>query len=168
MAYSAIDVSKYVINRSYDIDFRISNLELQKILYYIQAAFLVEKNKKCFEEKILAWEYGPVVREVYDEYKICGRARIPRQAESRKPVLNLETFEINLEKVSFNIGEVDKGIINKILKAYSNITNPFELVRKTHSEEPWIKGRESGVISEKDMKDYYGNNLNKLYNIQEN
>ena len=35
MAYSAIDVSKYVINRSYDIDFRISNLELQKILYYI-------------------------------------------------------------------------------------------------------------------------------------
>lgn len=167
MLYSAIDISKYVINRSYDINFRISNLELQKILYYIQAAFLVEKNKSCFGEKILAWEYGPVIREVYDEYKVCGRSRIPRQNESKKPVFNFETFEVKLKSVSLNIDEMDKIIINKILDAYSDVTDPFELVRKTHSEDPWKKGRASGVISEDDMKVYYSNNLDKLYNIRE-
>lgn len=66
------------------------------------------------------------------------------------------------------MGKLIKELLTNHKMAYSNITNPFELVRKTHSEEPWIKGRKSGVISEKDMKDYYGNNLNKLYNIQEN
>ncbi len=167
MVYKAIDISKYVINHSYDMNFKISNLELQKILYYIQAAFLVEKNEKCFEEKILAWEYGPVIREVYDEYKVCGRMRIPRQDESKKPVFDLKTFAVKLVNVALNINEFDKAIINKIMSAYSNVTNPFELVEKTHSEEPWKKGRLTGIISTRDMKIYYSNNLDKLYNIQE-
>lgn len=165
MIYSAIDISKYVINQSYDINFRISNLELQKILYYIQAAFLVEKNNKCFKEKILAWEYGPVIREVYDEYKICGRARIPKQNKGTKVVFNPETFKIELQNVDVDINEIDRKIIYKILKAYSSISDPFELVRKTHSEDPWKKGRLSGVISTEDMKNYYSKNLDKLYNI---
>lgn len=56
MAYNVLDVCRYVINYSNDKDYGISNLKLQKILYFIQAYFLISANKKCFEEKIEAWD----------------------------------------------------------------------------------------------------------------
>ena len=48
--YNVLDVAIYVINYAYDAGCgeSMSNLKLQKILYYIQAAFLVEKNRECF------------------------------------------------------------------------------------------------------------------------
>jgi len=55
----------------------VSNLKLQKILYFIQAEFLVVKGIPCFEEEIIAWGFGPVVLEVYHEYKVYGAAGIP-------------------------------------------------------------------------------------------
>ena len=50
--YNVLDVAIYVINYAHDADCgeSMSNLKLQKILYYIQAAFLVEKNRECFKE----------------------------------------------------------------------------------------------------------------------
>ena len=49
--YNVLDVAIYVINYAHDADCgeSMSNLKLQKILYYIQAAFLVEKNRECFK-----------------------------------------------------------------------------------------------------------------------
>ena len=66
--YNVLDISKYVINYSHDIGASITNLKLQKILYYIQAAFLVNKQEKCFAEPIVAWEFGPVSVETYNQY----------------------------------------------------------------------------------------------------
>lgn len=43
MTYNALDVSQYVIKYSNEQDYGISNLKLQKILYFIQAYFLIEK-----------------------------------------------------------------------------------------------------------------------------
>ena len=63
--YKAISVAKYIINYSNSIDSPISNLKLQKLLYYVQAAFLVEEGKKCFCDEIVAWAFGPVVPDVY-------------------------------------------------------------------------------------------------------
>ena len=52
--YNVLDVAIYVINYAYDAGCgeSMSNLKLQKILYYIQAAFLVEKNRECFKAVI--------------------------------------------------------------------------------------------------------------------
>ena len=38
--YNALDVSRYIINYSNDKNYGISNLKLQKILYFVQAYFL--------------------------------------------------------------------------------------------------------------------------------
>ena len=76
--YNVLDVAIYVINYAHDADCgeSMSNLKLQKILYYIQAAFLVEKNRECFKAVIIAGEFGPVIPEVYQKYKIYGRRGI--------------------------------------------------------------------------------------------
>jgi uncharacterized phage-associated protein len=45
-----------------DIGDVISNLKLQKLLYYAQGFYLAIYGKALFEEDIVAWEHGPVVR----------------------------------------------------------------------------------------------------------
>ncbi len=79
MSYNVIDVCRHVINYSNEHDYGVSNLKLQKLLYFIQAYFLTNKkdNTPCFDEKIEAWDFGPVVPEAYHEYKQYGSGDIP-------------------------------------------------------------------------------------------
>ena len=49
---NACDISRYIINYSNKKDYGISNLKLQKILYFVQAYFLItEPYTACFNEK---------------------------------------------------------------------------------------------------------------------
>ena len=75
--YNVLDVCRYVINYSNDKDYGISNLKLQKVLYFIQAYFLISTPEQCFRERIEAWDFGPVVPEAYREYKQFGSSNIP-------------------------------------------------------------------------------------------
>ncbi|MBQ8682011.1 MAG: DUF4065 domain-containing protein [Bacilli bacterium] len=68
--YSALDIVKYIIISEREKGHIISNLKLQKVLYFIQAEFLVIKNEPCFKEDIIATDFGPIILEVYHEYKI--------------------------------------------------------------------------------------------------
>ena len=43
MSYRVLDVCRHVINYSNKHDYGISNLKLQKVLYFIQAYFLITK-----------------------------------------------------------------------------------------------------------------------------
>lgn len=62
--YRAIELSKYIVSKCIDDGFPISNLQLQKILYYIQRDFL-RIGKPAFPDAIEAWQFGPVVPNVY-------------------------------------------------------------------------------------------------------
>lgn len=54
--YNVIDIAKYVINKSIEMEAPpISNLKLQKILYFIQGEFLSVLRKPAFLEEIQAW-----------------------------------------------------------------------------------------------------------------
>jgi len=67
--YSALDIAWYVVDYVKQNEEEITNLQLQKIIYYIQEAFLRKKGKPLFYTPIEAWKLGPVVREVYNYYK---------------------------------------------------------------------------------------------------
>lgn len=63
-----IRISEYVIRISNEKGYKISNLRLQKILYYIQGYSLKFLNKKAFEGDIQKWQYGPSVLLSYFKY----------------------------------------------------------------------------------------------------
>lgn len=67
---SALDIAEYFI--AMDSEDEVSNLKLQKLLYYAQGSFLAIFNKPLFKEHIEAWRHGPVIREVYNYYKEYG------------------------------------------------------------------------------------------------
>ena len=72
--YLALEIAKYIIDKCTKDNCPISNLQLQKILYYIQREFL-QQGEIAFPEEIEAWQFGPVVPEVYRQY--CGFGALP-------------------------------------------------------------------------------------------
>lgn len=129
MSYSALEIAKYVINHEHDNGREISNLRLQKLLYFVQAKILVETGNPCFEDEMEAWEYGPVVPTVYEVYKRYGSLPISGKQ--------------NLSGIIDS--EIEK-YIGEILDYFSN-TPTFELVQITHNQTPWIEAKNKGLHS---------------------
>ena len=119
--YSAIAVANHIIEYEHSKDRLISNLKLQKLLYFVQAQFFIEYEKPCFRDKIEAWSFGPVVPDVYHIYKYYGGMDITRQKGK---------FEID-------ITTEDKNIIDGVLDFFSE-TPIYRLVEITHHQTPWI------------------------------
>lgn len=163
---NVIDIAKYIINSFDDKEFRISNIELQKVLYYLQAAFLVEFNKPCFEEKIIAWKYGPVVEEAYRKFSVFGSQDIPKQEKSENFEFNFEKMKIEKNEKKYIPNQKEKEVIDNVIEAYGNVEDPFYLVKKTHDEDPWKNTDINKEIEIKKILDYYieDENRKKIYN----
>ena len=116
-------------------------MKLQKILYFIQAKFLVEKNTPCFSEKIEAWTFGPVIPEVHQQYKIFGNAHIPC---------------VDVQD-DFKISEQDKALIDNMIDKCSKFT-ASQLVEITHRQTPWKKAYRSyqnNEITQLSIKEFF-------------
>lgn len=154
----ALDVARYIVNKSHDYKYTISNLKLQKLLYFCQAVFLVESKgiKKCFEENIEAWDFGPVVPVVYREFKRYGGLNIPKIIEYKDYSKGLW----NLEIVKYNdtiIDKVTRDQIDNVIKHFGKFS-ASKLVDITHHQAPWIqayKRRKNSVISIDSIYDYF-------------
>mgnify|MGYP003207661723 CR=1 FL=1 len=69
MGYKAVDVARRMVQLSIENKLWITNLQLQKILYFTWIDYYKKGNGRLFEDKKFeAWKYGPVVKEVYYEY----------------------------------------------------------------------------------------------------
>src|SRR5437016_8859052 len=66
---SARKIADYLIAFAHRVGDPISNLKLQKLLYYAQAWYLALHNEPLFPESIEAWVHGPAVPPVYGKFK---------------------------------------------------------------------------------------------------
>lgn len=138
--YHVLDICRYTINYSNKKQYGISNLKLQKLLYFIQAYFvaLTDSHTPCFEERIEAWDFGPVVPVAYNEYKAYGSADIPY-------IDSYIDFDYNnmwnSRRISFDetcIAEEDRGLIAAVIDQFSDYSST-DLVNLTHRQAPWSK-----------------------------
>jgi uncharacterized phage-associated protein len=110
--YSALDLSKYIVAKCIDDEYPITNLQLQKILYYIQRDFL-NRGDIAFPDNIEAWQFGPVVPNVY--YHYCGFGSMP----------------ISFPYEPFNVSYKDKKVIDMIVEQ-KRVLKPWTMVSETH------------------------------------
>lgn len=124
--YDAVDLSKYIVTKCIADGHPISNLQLQKILYYIQKDFL-NRNDIAFPDAIEAWQFGPVVPDVY--YYYCGYGAMP----------------ISIENGGVAVSPVDAAVIDKIVEEKREL-NPWDLVEETHKKDgAWAKIYRNGL-----------------------
>ena len=120
MKYDALEVARYILTQCFNSGLPISNLKLQKILYFVQGEFYRRTGKPLFENEICAWQFGPVVPDVYYEYCIYAGTPI-------------------LESYATSIEHNDATIINDVINNKINVPT-WELVNQTHqSGTPWYE-----------------------------
>lgn len=74
--FSAMDFAKFIINFCTVNEMAISELKLQRILYYIQLAFICHLQREAFTDDIEAGKYGPFIRTVHKKYSSYGSTKI--------------------------------------------------------------------------------------------
>lgn len=80
---TALNISRYIVAKSWERERPITNLRLQRLLYFLQALSLVLTGNPAFEDEIKAWASGPVVPTVYYEYSIFGAGCIYDKNDAR-------------------------------------------------------------------------------------
>lgn len=145
---SARKLADYIIRFAHECGEPISNLKLQKLLYYAQAWYLARHGKPLFDERIEAWVHGPAVPPVYGAFKKWAWQTI------EKP-----DSPIRLSP------HVQKHV-NEVLEQYGPLT-PIHLEQLTHREDPWRLARagipndqpSNAVISHASMRVFYRRRL---------
>lgn len=80
--FSAHNVAIYIINWCLDHNVPITNLKLQKLLYFVQGEYSRAKGTRLIGDDFYAWQLGPVVPNVYAEYSIFSSSTLPSQKQS--------------------------------------------------------------------------------------
>lgn len=124
----------------------LTNLKLQKLVYYAQAWHLALYDAPLYDEPIKAWVHGPVVPAVYQRFKDYGWQPI--------------TADIDCDHL--DLPESVEHHLIEVMDEYGNFS-AYELERMTHEEQPWQTARKgipmdetsNAIIQPDDMRDYY-------------
>jgi uncharacterized phage-associated protein len=138
---AAQDVAEFFVQQvDQESGDNITNLKLQKLLYYAQGFHLAMRHgDPLFSESISAWKHGPVVRSVYLRYKHLGWQPIGRSSD-----FDADRF----------LPEVQE-ILRAVYETYGQFT-ATKLESMTHEEPPWRKTRPQSVITRDAMGKYFG------------
>lgn len=116
----------------------ISNLKLQKLLYYAQGCFLAVTDQPLFNDAIVAWQHGPVVESVYHQYKKNGAEGIP--------------FDEDFDFSDFTDDEND--LLTQVYNIFGQYS-AWKLRNMTHNETPWQETAQNAVIPIEKIKEYF-------------
>ena len=122
MTYDVIEIANKIISKGIEDENGelVSNMKLQKLLYYEQGFHLAYFNEPLFNDEIEAWMYGPVVQRVYDEFKEYGK----------KGIENIDCSNI------VKLQDVEERLFDEVYRVYSAYS-AVGLMEMTHNEAPW-------------------------------
>ena len=143
--HKAIDVAKWFIlyndmvvtDNGGDL---ISNLKLQKLLYYAQGCFLAVKGRRLFADPLVAWQHGPVVADVYHYYKSNGANGIQFDESD---TIDMSEFD-----------DEENELLKQVYEVFGQYS-AWKLRNMTHQETPWKETKNGEVISTEIIKEYF-------------
>lgn len=115
--YKAIDLANYIVDKCIKDNAPITNLQLQRILYFVQKEFL-KRGSPAFSDYIEAWEFGPVDYDIYNEFEYDN-----------------EMFSIKQSKTLI-CDKFTRSFIDNYLDRIF-ITNDFGLIDLSHEDNAW-------------------------------
>lgn len=146
--YTADDVAKWFISRNKMEEpngaEKLTLLKLLKLLYYAEGCSLALNDRSLFKEPIVAWEYGPVVEEIYKKYS-ADSYNLPLSEEDNN--------------ISDKFDKEDLECLEQVFQVFG-VYSAWALTNKTHKETPWLEATDNGSklkgeISRDTMKKYF-------------
>jgi uncharacterized phage-associated protein len=112
----------------------VTPMKLQKLIYYAHGWHLAFLGTPLIKEEVQAWKFGPVIPDIYAEFKEFGNSPVTNDATE------LSFGEKGLELSAPVVPPEDQtahSLISEILRIYGNYS-PIQLSNLTHSAgEPW-------------------------------
>lgn len=147
--YTPDDIADYFLALSEEeIGDLLSNLKLQKLVYYAQGIAISVRDEVFFDEQLEAWQHGPVVPTLYHKYKKYGGKSIE------------EIERIDLAKYT----QADRMILDDVYAWYGQFS-AWKLRDMTHEEDPWQKAckKAEHELSLEDLKNYFDAQISEQY-----
>lgn len=149
MGYNPLDIAKKIVAVSAEHGDLVTNLKLQKLLYYTDAWYMVNHQKSLFAEDFQAWIHGPVIPSVYHHFK------------------KYMSGPIDPVKGSVRIDPAVSNHILDILETFGGYS-ALQLEIMTHQEDPWRIARgglpadqsSANIISKESICKYYSDFAN--------
>lgn len=140
--YEAKQIAKWFINRAGESTKLggeyLTQLKLQKLMYYAQGFYFVFENKPLFNDVILAREFGPVVNTIVKQIKKHANNPIKEEFNSANDITDPSVINI-LEFVFEKVGQF----------------SAYALVSLTHNEQPWKNAKQGQEISSEEICQYF-------------
>ncbi len=128
------DLADHIIAHAQNTEVGITNLQLQKVLYFTLIDSIRQKLvdedwlREQYDSEFLVWRYGPVIEDIYEEYRIYGASNIFEQKQE-------------IEEFSFL-----NPIIDNLLRE-----NVFNLVNNSHRHNHWLNNKDQITFGRSDV-----------------
>lgn len=129
--YDARAVCNLLLDIAADDSVDVSNLALQKLLYFSHSLYLISSKRPLVSGYFEAWKHGPVHPAAYEAFKAAGANPIDFRAQRKdplsgesKPLLSIEDPEVS-------------RLLKWVMSSYGRLT-PGRLVEISHAKDaPW-------------------------------
>ncbi|MEJ7586562.1 MAG: type II toxin-antitoxin system antitoxin SocA domain-containing protein [Ferruginibacter sp.] len=134
--YPASLVAYYFVKRGIDERMPLTQMKLQKLVYFAQGVHLIIHKNPLISEQFQAWKYGPVIPAIYNTYKFYGS----------EPIDDTE-WAISMDEGS-DLSILDNDARETLEYTWDNLkdTNAIKLSNWTHNpDSPWAKSYVPGI-----------------------
>ncbi len=145
--FTAEDIASYFIwrvNANDEFGDNITNLKVQKLVYYAQGFHLAWYQDVLFDDPIEAWAHGPVVRDLYFKYQLYGSNPLPTPEEFDPVVFDDQT----------------RDLLEEVFEVYGQYS-AWGLRNLTHDEPPWRDTARNAEIPPSMMAEYFASTLTR-------
>jgi uncharacterized phage-associated protein len=146
MSQDVRSVANYVLDLAQEKGRKISNFEVNKVVFFLHAHFLVEFERPLVSAKIEAWKHGPVFRELYKEFRRFDDKPI----EGRASRLNPETGV--REVCAYDLAEDEKCFLEKMASKYLGLSFGALYAAAHETGGPWAQVWNHDTLANPSMK----------------
>ncbi len=112
-------------------DIEITNLALQKLLYFAHGLHLIQTKKPLVSGYFEAWQYGPVHPSVYCAFKDAGSSPIKTRAKRKDPLTG------RAHKIRKINDRAVVSLVRHVIHSYGKMS-PGRLIDLSHAKgSPW-------------------------------
>ena len=162
--YSSKAIANFFLDRGMDDDIEISPMKIIKLVYIAHGYHLAVTDVALIEDYVQAWAFGPVIPELYHEFKKYGNMQIERYATDIYDNIVMPNLEDKLPKSNMQLEQ----FLNIIWRLYKEF-HALDLSEATHKEgTPWERtikkkglDRKYSIIDDRLIKAYYKGLLEK-------
>jgi uncharacterized phage-associated protein len=146
--YEARKICNFLLANFDAVEFDLTNLRINKLLFFIQAGALRQWPDGLIRNHFEAWQFGPVIRPVFDAFKMHRESPITGPAQyldyasgERIPVPYDDIREEHLKVIVREFKNYSRFTTGQLVSLSHETNGPWDVVYRAHLADPTLSPR---------------------------